>query len=104
MEVGKRDDLFFWSSLDFERKIGRHAVRFQGSVETATKLLGFGCLARVKEHCAKGKFEFIKESTSDFYCSKVHDMHDVCCDNKKGIWWAKPPRRWYGNTNFSSPT
>ena len=44
---------FFWSLPDFGRKIGRHAVRFQGSVETATKLLGFGRLARVKKHCTK---------------------------------------------------
>ena len=42
---------FFWSSLDFGRKIGRHAVFFWGSVDTATKLLGFGRLARVKKHC-----------------------------------------------------
>ena len=42
---------FFWSSPDFEREIGHHAVRFQGSVETATKLLGFGRLARVKKRC-----------------------------------------------------
>ena len=27
--------------------------------------------------------------------------HDVCCDNKEGVWEAKPPKRWYGNTNLS---
>ena len=53
LDVGRRSDLFFWSSPDFERKIGRHAARFYGSVETATKLLGFGRLARVKKHCIR---------------------------------------------------
>ena len=38
---------------DFGRKIERHAVRFKGLVETATKLLGFGRLTRVKKHCFK---------------------------------------------------
>ena len=28
LDVGRRDDLFFWSSPDFGRKIGRNAVRF----------------------------------------------------------------------------
>ena len=30
------------------------------------------------------ELEFIKQSPNDFYCSKVHDTHDVCCDNKDG--------------------
>ena len=51
LDIGRRDDLFFWSSPDFWRKIGRHAVCFYGSVETATKL--FGRLARVMKHCLK---------------------------------------------------
>ena len=50
---------FFWSSPDFGREIGRHAVRLQGSVKTATKLLGFGRLARVKKHCYKDSLHCI---------------------------------------------
>ena len=41
---------FFWCSPDFGRKIGCHAVRFYGSVDAATKLMGFGHLTRVKKH------------------------------------------------------
>ena len=48
---------------------------------------------------ARGKLVFIKQSSSEFYWSKVHDTHDVYCDNKEG----EPPRRWYGNTNFGPP-
>ena len=47
---------FFWSSPDLGRKIGRHAVHFYGSVDAATKLLGFGHLARVKKHRSRAKF------------------------------------------------
>ena len=46
---------FFWCSPDFERKIGRHAVHFYGSVNTATKLMGFGHLTRVKKHRFRAK-------------------------------------------------
>ena len=44
LDVGRGDDLFFWSSPDFRRKIGGHAVCILSSVETAAKLLGFGHL------------------------------------------------------------
>ena len=47
LDVGKCDDLFFSLHLI----LGRHAVRFYGSFETASKLLGFGRLALVKKHC-----------------------------------------------------
>ena len=42
---------------------------------------------------AGGKLEFIKQSPSDLYWSKVHDKHDVGCNNKEGVWGALPPRR-----------
>ena len=53
---------------------------------------------------ARKKLEFIKQSPNEFYEVKcMIRIYDVCCNNKEEVWGAKPPRRWYDNTNFNPP-
>ena len=56
--------LLFLSLPDFGRKIGRHAVRFQDSIERVTKLSGFGCLAQVKKRWFRALAQFFMQSNA----------------------------------------